>query len=69
MSDAELTRWPDSPWAPLVRGQRVTVTHGGFAGEFRVTGISPNGDGGETYTLEPAAEVDARLAAERELHD
>jgi len=57
----ELTRWPGSPWPVLVRGQRVTVTHGdGFSGEYRVTEVHPHGDGSETYTLEPAADVDAR---------
>lgn len=55
----ELTRWADSPWPRLVRGQRVTVTHGDFTAEYRVTEVEPNGDGVETYTLEPAADVDA----------
>jgi hypothetical protein len=59
---SELTRWPDATWAPLVRGQRVTVTHGEWSGEFRVTGIALGSNGAETYTLEPAANVDEREA-------
>jgi hypothetical protein len=67
MSDSELTRWPGSPWPLLERGQRITVTHGGFTREFLVTDITPNGDGGETYTLKPAAEVDAIISRAADL--
>ena len=57
----ELTRYAGSGWEPLVRGQRVTITHGpAFSGEYRVTDVVPHEDGGETCTLEPASAVDAR---------
>jgi len=66
MSQGEITRWPHSQWTPLVRGQRVTINHGDWSGEFRVTDVTPGGDGSEAYALEPAADVDAREAAARE---
>lgn len=56
----ELTRWPDSAWPLLVRGQRVTINHGDWGGDFRVTDVKRDKNGTETYTLEPAADVDAR---------
>lgn len=55
-----ITRLPGCSWEPLVRGQRVTINHGDFSGDFRVTDVQPSDDGSETYTLEPAADVDAR---------
>lgn len=54
MADFEMTRWAGSDWEPMVRGQRVTVTHGDFTGEFQVTEVTPNPGGGETYALQPA---------------
>lgn len=62
-----LERPPDATWAPLVLGQRVTITRGDWSsGEHRVTDIRFREGGSETYILEPAEAVDARLAAERE---
>ena len=58
---ASITRWHDSYWPRLVRGQRITA----WDREWRVTEIDVSPDGDETYTLEPAEVVDARLAAER----
>lgn len=54
MADYELTRWADSAWEPLVRGQRVAVTHGDFKGEFQVAEVTPEPDGRVTYALRPA---------------
>jgi hypothetical protein len=60
-ASADFTRWADSPIAQLVLGQRITISRGGEStGEYRVTDIQPHGDGGETYTLELSADVDAR---------
>lgn len=58
-----VTRLPDASWAPLVRGQRVTV----HAREWRVTEADTAPDGTETYTLEPAEVVDEREARRRAL--
>lgn len=50
-----LSRPADATWARLVRGQRVTITtHDGRPVTFTVTGVQPDGDYGETYTLELA---------------
>ena len=54
MADYELTRWAESDWEPLVRGQRVAVTHGDFKGWYQVTEVTPNPGGGETYALRGA---------------
>jgi hypothetical protein len=60
---ATLTRWADSPWPRLVRGQRVKVSLD--ARQWRVTGVDAHPDGSETYALELAEVVDARIAGER----
>ena len=58
---AEITRWRDSSWPRLVRGQRVTA----WDREWRVTDVHASLTGDETYRLEPAGVVDARIAAAR----
>lgn len=48
-------------WPRLVRGQRIATS----GREWRVTEIDTAPDGDETYHLEPAEVIDARIAAER----
>ena len=58
---ASITRWHWSDWPRLVRGQRVTA----WDREWRVTEAWTDQAGNETYRLELAEVVDARIAAER----
>ena len=65
-SEGMITRYRDSPWERLVRGQRVTITHGDWqSAEMRVTDVITHYDGDETYVLRDAAITDAELEAEK----
>ena len=65
-SEGMITRYRDSPWERLTRGQRVTITHGDWtSAEMRVTDVITHHDGDETYVLRDAAVTDAELEAER----
>ena len=65
-SEGMITRPHDAPWERLVRGQRVTVTHGDWSSAgMRVTDVITHHDGDETYVLRDAATTDAELAAEK----
>lgn len=59
---ASITIWHDSDWPRLVRGQRVIA----WRREWRVTEIETSPDGDETYQLEPAEIVGARIEAQRQ---
>lgn len=56
-----LWRPHNAHWPRLVRGQRVATS----GREWRVTDVDTAPDGDETYQLEPAEVVDARIAAGR----
>lgn len=58
---ATITRWADSPWPRLVRGQRVTIDER----EWCVIATETDLGGDETYRLELAEIADARIAAGR----
>jgi siroheme synthase (precorrin-2 oxidase/ferrochelatase) len=64
-SEGMITRPHDAPWERLVRGQRVTITHGDrSSAAMRVTDVIAHHDGGETYVLRDAAITDEELEAE-----
>lgn len=67
---AMVTRPADAAWPRLVRGQRVTSWGGSVQRVevlvWRVTEVDVSRDGDETYHLEPAEVVDARIAAARQ---
>jgi hypothetical protein len=66
---AMVTRPADAGWPRLVRGQRVTSWRGPVQRVeilvWRVTEVGTAPDGDETYQLEPAEAVDARIEAAR----
>jgi hypothetical protein len=66
-SEGTITRPHDATWERLVRGQRVTITHGDWSSaEMRVTDVITHFDGDETYVLQDAAFTDAKIARQRQ---
>jgi hypothetical protein len=66
-AEGMITRPHDAPWERLVRGQRVTITHGDWSSaEMRVTDVITHVNGDETYVLEDAAITDAEIEARRQ---